>query len=356
MGINFLDELIKSTGGWLKGEGPESDIVISSRIRLARNFQGFFFSNILEGGSRVQLIEMVRGAADKATALDSSEFFYNDKLTAIDNEFLVERHLISKEHANEKRERAVCMTRDETTSLMILEEDHLRIQVLQSGFKLREVWKSIDELDSALEKNLPYAFHSEFGYLTACPTNVGTGIRVSSMMHLPALVMTKQLNKVLQALQKMNLAARGMYGEGTQATGNFFQISNQITLGQDEMDIIEDLEKVIKQIIGHEREARHALLQSRKMRLQDQIGRALGTLKNSYIISSTETMTLLSMTRLGLDVSLIYGMDTRMLNELFLLIQPSHLQRLAKKSLSAKERDVRRAQLIRERLKSVELL
>ncbi len=356
MGIGLLDNLINAPGEWLKGEGPESDIVISSRIRLARNFTGFFFSNILEGAPRIQLINMVRQSAEKTPLLKTSEFFQNDKLTAIDNEFLVERHLISREHAREKRERAICFTTNEMISLMILEEDHLRIQIIQSGFKLKEVWEIMDKLDSELEKNLPYAFHPEFGYLTACPTNVGTGIRVSSMLHLPALVMTKQLNKVLQALQKMNLAARGMYGEGTQATGNFYQISNQITLGQDEPDIIDGLDKVIKQIIGHERDARHALFQSRKVRLQDQIGRALGVLKNSYIISSTETMTLLSMTRLGLDLMLIRGMNTKMLNELFLLSQPSHLQRLAKKSLSAKDRDIRRAQLVRERLKSVELV
>ncbi|MBI4430683.1 MAG: protein arginine kinase [Candidatus Omnitrophica bacterium] len=355
MAIGFLDELINVPGEWLRAEGPESDIVISSRIRLARNFSGFFFSNILEGEARRQLIEMVREAIAKTSLLKESEFFYNDKLTAVDNEFLVERHLISREHAREKRERAVCLMKDEIISLMILEEDHMRIQMLQSGFKLKEVWGTMDTLDSQLEKSLPYAFHPEFGYLTACPTNVGTGIRISSMLHLPALVMIKQLSKVLQALQKMNLAARGMYGEGTQATGNFFQISNQITLGLDELDIVDSLEKVIRQIIGHEREARQALLKSRKFRLQDQIGRALGILKNSYIISSNETMTLLSMARLGLDLSLIGGMNTRMLNELFLLIQPSHLQRIAKRTLSAKERDIRRAELVRERLKSVEL-
>lgn len=352
-----LNDLMNAPGEWLKGIGPEHDIVISTRIRLARNFSGFHFSNLLEDDEmRKSLINMVSEAVDKTPMMKERIFLDNLKLSPLDNEFLVERHLISRDHAREKRQRAVCFTPSEAVSLMILEEDHLRIQMLQSGFNLVEAWRIIDLLDSELEKNLPFAFHPQFGYVTACPTNVGTGIRVSSMLHLPALVMVKQLNKVLQALQKLNLAARGMYGEGTQAMGNFFQISNQITLGQDEADIIDGLERVIKQIIEHEREARRALVQKKRLRLEDQIWRAIGILKGARIISSGETMSLLSMARLGMDLEMIRGINTPKLNELFLLVQPAHLQKTSGRSLITRDRDVRRAELVRDRLKSVELV
>ena len=350
-----LEELLNAPGEWLKGSGPEHDIVISSRIRLARNFSGFQFSNRLENNRRENLIRDVETAVEKCAMFKQRLFLRNDRLETVDNELLLERHLISREHALDKRARAVCITPNEILSLMVLEEDHLRIQTIQSGFNLVDVWRLIDKLDSDLEKHLSYAFHPEFGYLTACPTNVGTGIRVSSMLHLPALVMTKQLNRVLTALQKLNLVARGMYGEGTQATGNFFQISNQVTLGQTETDVIESLESDIRQIIEHEREARTQLLEKKRLHLEDQVWRAIGVLKGARMISSADTMSLLSMTRLGMDLNLVQGIHTKMLNELFLLIQPAHMQRLSKRTLSAKERDQRRAELVRFHLKPVEL-
>jgi protein arginine kinase len=237
---------------------------------------------------------------------------------------------------------------------MILEEDHLRIQVLESGFNVRDCWSVTSRIDSELERAVPFAFHEMLGYLTACPTNVGTGLRASSMLHLPGLVLTKQIDKVLQGLSKLNLAVRGLYGEGSQASGNFFQVSNQVTLGMSEDEIIDSLESVIRQIIEHEKEARRLLGEKKEERLNDQIWRAVGILKSARVITSLEAMTYFSLVRLGLDLERLGGITLNDLNMLFLSIQPAHLQKLAHSSLSPQERDVRRAEMIRATLKGVQ--
>ncbi len=351
-----LDPLMKSTCEWLRGKGESSDIVMSSRIRLARNIQGYPFTHRLAKDEAEDLIEMAESAVKQSTCLKDSWFFRHKNLSSLDKQFLLERHLISHEHASTKTDMAVCLSKNEVAGIMVLEEDHLRIQVLQSGFSLREAWNIINQLDSDLEQQLPYAFHNVLGYLTACPTNVGTGLRASCMMHLPALVMTKQVNKVLQALSKLNLASRGMYGEGTQPSGNFFQFSNQVTLGQREEDIIESLERVIKQIVEHEKEARQVLIAKKKEKLEDHIWRGLGILKTARFISSKETTSHLSMVRLGVDLGIVKALERQKMNELFILIQPAHLQRKCNRALSATERDFERASLLRQELKSVELL
>ena len=354
--MSELDILLKSPCEWLRGKGEENEIVFSSRMRLARNVQGFSFTQRLAKDEAEDLIDLAESAVRQSSYLKESFFLRQRDLSSLDKQFLLERHLMSHEHAGTKSDMAVCLTKNEVAGIMILEEDHLRVQVLQSGFNLREVWQIIDRIDSDLEQFIPYAFHSNLGYLTACPTNVGTGLRASCMMHLPALVMTKQVNKVLQALSKLNLAARGMYGEGTQPSGNFFQFSNQVTLGQTEMDIIDSLERVIRQIIEHEKKAREILMTKKRDKLEDQIWRALGTLKAARFISSRETTTHLSMIRLGVDVGIIKGLERSKLNELSIMIQPSHLQKSCKRVLSSAERDSERAILLRRELQSVELL
>lgn len=351
-----LDKLIKNTSGWLRAEGPHSDVVISSRIRLARNLAGFPFTTKLAHEQEEEIIDQLEEAVQQSPILKDSLFVRYRDITELDRQFLLERHLISREHAVEQGDKAVAISSSEIVSLMILEEDHLRLQVFQSGFNVMDSWKIIEDIVSSLEKVLPFSFHTDLGYLTACPTNVGTGLRASCMLHLPSLVLTKQVNKVLQALTKMNLATRGLYGEGSQATGNFFQISNQITLGQKEEDIIATLEKVIRQMIDHEKEARRYLLEKRKVKFEDQIWRALGTLKSARVISSGESIQLLSLTRLGVDLGFVVNLKHEELNSLFLLIQPAHLQKLYGKALGASERDVRRADLIREKLKVVSLI
>lgn len=348
-----VDQLLKNTTEWLRGSGSDADVVISSRIRLARNLAGFPFATKLVKEQQEDIIDSIEEAARQIAPLKDVLFIRYHDVTELDRQFLLERHLISREHATEQGEKAVAISPSEVVSLMVLEEDHLRLQVFQSGFGLTETWRITNEIINELEKNLPFSFHANLGYLTACPTNVGTGIRASCMLHMPSLVLTKQVNKVLQALAKLNLATRGLYGEGSQAMGNFFQISNQITLGQNEEEIISGLEKVIHQMISHEKEARQYLLEKRKAKLEDQVWRALGTLKTARIISSTEAVQLLSLVRLGVDLGFVENLKYAGLNNLFLLLQPAHLQKMSGRALGPSDRDIRRAELIRERLKTV---
>ena len=272
-------------------------------------------------------------------------------MPVLDRKFLVERHLISREHAEgTPKGRGVVAEEKEIISLMINEEDHLRLQVLQSGLGLTQGWDIAEQLDRQLEKYLPYAFSKNWGYLTCCPTNVGTALRASGMLHLPCLVMTKQIGRVLHAITKLGLTARGLYGEGTEATGNFFQISNQVSLGRSDQEIIDKLERVILQVVEQEEAARNALMRQSREALEDRIWRAFGTLKSAHIITSTETTDLLSLVRLGVDLNVIPMMDRGVVNTLFITTQPAHLQKLEGKRLAAHERDVARARLLRKQL------
>lgn len=351
----WANELIKNPTEWLRGTGPDVDVVISSRIRLARNLAGFPFVTKLGKEQEDDIIDRVEEAVQAEPLLKNNFFIRYHDATELDKQFFLERHLISREHAVEQGEKAVVISPNETVSVMVLEEDHLRIQAFQSGLNISAAWKIMEDVINGLEKNLPFSFHADLGYLTACPTNVGTGIRASCMLHLPSLVLTKQVNKILQALSKLNLATRGLYGEGSQASGNFFQISNQTTLGQKEEDIIAGLEKVIRQMVAHEKEARQYLLEKRKAKFEDQIWRALGTLRYARVISSGEAVQLLSLVRLGVDLGFVKNLKHIELNSLFLLMQPAHLQKMYGRALGSSERDVKRADLIRERLKTVSL-
>ncbi len=276
-----------------------------------------------------------------------------DNLTSLDKQLLVERHLISREHAAKSVGSGLVVNRTETFSVMINEEDHLRMQALRPGFQTREAWQAVDKLDSALEKKLDFAFDNELGYLTACPTNLGTGIRVSAMLHLPGLVLAEQINPIIQSVNKLGLAVRGLYGEGTEALGNVFQVSNQMTLGESEIGIVERLEKVLAQVIEHEENARLTLLEKKPKVVYNHIGRAYGVLANAHSISSKETMNLLSLLRLGVDMGLFPGTERSLVDELFLITQPAHLQKQISDKLSAEERDLIRADMVRERLTHV---
>ena len=276
-----------------------------------------------------------------------------DNLTALDKQVLVERHLISREHAAKNVGSGIVLNREESFCVMINEEDHMRMQALRPGFQIREAWLAIDRLDSTLEKKLNFAFDNELGYLTACPTNLGTGIRVSAMLHLPGLVLAEQINPIIQSVNKLGLAVRGLYGEGTEALGNVFQVSNQMTLGESETVIVERLEKVLSQIIEHEENARQTLLEKKKKTVLNHVGRAYGVLANAHSISSKETMNLLSLLRLGIDLGSFPGTERALVDELFLTTQPAHLQKQHTDKLSAEERDLIRADMVRERLKDV---
>ena len=345
-----VDHLLKQTCEWLKGTGPNSDIVMSSRVRLARNLEKMPFSNWAGKKESKEIAETLERAVSSADLMQGSLAIRMAEIDDVDKQFLLERHLISREHVVGTDHKAVVIGDKEIINIMINEEDHLRIQILQSGFNLQECWRIASRLDDALHRKLRFAFHPEWGYLTACPTNAGTGLRASLMLHLPALVMTKQVNRVLQAITKIGMTARGLYGEGTDADGNFFQISNQITMGSSEEDMIDNLERIIRQVIGHEENARKTLMKQNREVLCDKIMRANGTLRSAHIINTKEMMGLLSMVRLGVDIGLIDDIDRRAVNELFILTQPAHLQKIEGKILSQAQRDVKRANLIRRRL------
>jgi protein arginine kinase len=333
--------------------GPHDRIVMSSRVRLARNLRDHAFPGWAKKPERVKVLETVLPAVVAMPEMSDSFAEAMDNLTALDKQLLVERHLISREHAAKNVGSGLVVNRAETFSVMINEEDHLRMQALRPGFQTREAWQAVDKLDSALEKKLNFAFDNELGYLTACPTNLGTGIRVSAMLHLPGLVLAEQINPIIQSVNKLGLAVRGLYGEGTEALGNVFQVSNQMTLGESETVIVERLEKVLSQIIEHEENARQTLMEKKPKVVFNHIGRAYGILANAHSISSKETMNLLSLLRLGVDMELFPGAQRSLVDELLLITQPAHLQKQISDKLSAEERDLIRADMVRERLKNV---
>jgi protein arginine kinase len=333
--------------------GPNDRIVMSSRVRLARNLRDSSFPGWAKKPERVKILETVMPAVSALPEMADSFAEAMDNLTALDKQVLVERHLISREHAAKNVGSGIVLNREESFCVMINEEDHLRMQALRPGFQIREAWNAIDRLDSALEKKLNFAFDDELGYLTACPTNLGTGIRVSAMLHLPGLVLAEQINPIIQSVNKLGLAVRGLYGEGTEALGNVFQVSNQMTLGETETAIVERLEKVLSQIIEHEENARQSLMEKKPKTVFNHIGRAYGILANAHSISSKEAMNLLSLLRLGIDIGSFPGTDRALVDELFLTTQPAHLQKRISDKLSAEERDLLRADMVRERLKDV---
>lgn len=350
-----LEDLAQTSGEWLRGDGPESDIVISSRVRLARNVAGFPFITRMSADARHQIVQLIRTNLKVSPQGQPMHFLDVETLSSLDCQLLTERQLISRELARGDGARGVVISPGECHSVMINEEDHLRVQVLHSGLALEECWQECDALDDQIESGTAYAFQEQLGYLTACPTNVGTGIRVSVMLHLPALRLTREIQKVNQAAQKINLAVRGLYGEGSQAMGDFYQISNQITLGKSEPDLIANVLEVVSHIIGWERRVRELLLKDNKGSLHDQVARAFGTLTSARSISSEETMHLLSSLRMGIRLGLINNLDAATVNELFIHTQPAHLQKLHGETLESAERNLARATYLRRRLNSSSL-
>jgi len=346
-----LTDLVQTSGRWLCAEGPESDIVISTRIRLARNVVGYPFMSRADDDIKKQLVETLRNTIQSTQIGHNYQFVNVAELDELDRQLLVERQLISRELAQSNGPRGVMIGSNEQTSIMLNEEDHVRMQILNSGLALEESWAEIDVLDNALEDRISFAFDETLGYLTACPTNVGTGIRVSVMLHLPGLRITREIQKVHQAAQKINLAVRGLYGEGSQAMGDFYQISNQVTLGCSEQNLLDNLAEVVPNILGYERRVRDLLCRDNKSQLEDQISRAMGVLTSARSISSEETMHLLSSVRMGVNLGLISNVDIGTVNELFIQTQPSHLQKISGGPLKTPERNEARASYLRKRLK-----
>lgn len=346
-----LSNVLATAGEWLRGEGPHHQIVISSRVRLARNLRHRAFPGWAKKAERSTILELLRRRVEELPDMQDSFSETLQELSALDRQVLVERHLISREHAAKGAGSAVVINRRQTLSIMINEEDHLRIQSIRSGLQLKQAFKLVDKIDSALEDKLEFAFDQRLGYLTACPTNVGTGMRASAMLHLPGLVLSELINQVIQAVSKIGLAVRGLYGEGTEAMGNLFQISNQTTLGEKEDEIINRLSKVIETIIEKEHDARQILLQKKPDTLWDQVGRAYGVLTYAHAMASKEALNLLSIIKLGIDLGAFPEEQRLPVDELFIDTQPAHLQKSSQQKLNAEERDHLRAQIIRDRLK-----
>ncbi len=345
-----IDTFLSQSGQWLRGDGPQCDIVVSSRIRLARNLSGFPFPARSKEQDRLLVKETIQKIVPDLFEKNDVCFVDLQKTSALDRLFLLERQLISRELADFEGPRAVVIDRAERFSIMVNEEDHLRIQSVCSGLDPEKVWETIDRLDDQIESRVEFAFQEKLGYLTACPTNVGTGLRVSVMLHLPALVISKEIEKVFRSLQKVNLAVRGMYGEGSQALGDLFQISNQITLGQSEEELIRRVGDIIPQIIAYEREAREFLKKEKLDFILDRSSRALGLLSTARTISTEETMEHLSSLRMGVGMGLLEKPDIQTINDLLLHIQPAHLQKLVGSALNQNDRDLARAQYLRKRL------
>lgn len=345
----FMNEAISP---WMKQDGPDSDVVMSSRIRLARNFSNSPFPLIASEEKLNEILEFFtdnfRGKSFRD--YENFEVVQMKDLQPIEKRVLVEKHLISPHLAEKSKHSASLISQNEQVSVMVNEEDHIRIQLYFPGFQLDKALEQASQLDDWLEEKIDYAFDEKRGYLTTCPTNVGTGMRASVMMHLPALSITQQINRMTPAINQLGLVVRGIYGEGSEAVGNIFQISNQITLGKSEQDIVEDLHSVVKQLIDQERRAREALLKRSGIQLEDRIFRSYGVLKHSRVIESKEAAKCLSDLRLGIDLGFIDHIPRSILNELMILTQPGFLQQYAKATLSPDERDIRRASLIRERL------
>ncbi|HHY95560.1 MAG TPA: protein arginine kinase [Firmicutes bacterium] len=351
-----LDNILyNSHSRWMEASGPDSDVVLSSRVRLARNLEDVPFPPRMgsEGATRVlHMIERALPDLNKDPQLGPVGMVSLDSLSGLDRQVLVEKHLISPQHAEHPRGRAIILREDEILCIMVNEEDHLRIQSLQPGMALDQAWQMAAAADDVLEGRLAYAFCQRRGYLTTCPTNVGTGLRGSVMVHLPALTMVGQARNVFSALGKLGLAVRGLYGEGSEAHGNVFQISNQTSLGPAEEEILRSLKAVTSQVVGHERNARKALLAQTRPQLEDRVWRAYGLLTNARVMSSEEAIRLWSDVRLGVDLEIISGeVSLEQLNELLVASRPGFIQKVVGRELDPGERDMERAALIRHRLR-----
>ena len=349
-----LEDLLKrERSGWMSGEGPSADIVLSSRVRLARNLAATTFPPRLAAAAAADVIRRVRAAVPVLNdALNRRfELFELREMSRLDRQVLVEKHLISPLLAKNDAA-AVILSTDEVVSIMVNEEDHLRIQVLMPGLQLEEAWRLADAVDNALSRVLEYAYSETQGFLTTCPTNLGTGMRVSVMVHLPGLVLSEQAGRLLGTLPKLGAVVRGMYGEGSDAKGNLFQVSNQVTLGQTERELTENLSSIARQLVERERSAREWLYREMKEQLEDRVCRAYGILTNARLISSAEALKLLSDLRLGIDLNILPHVPPQVFSDLVVATRVGFLQKAAGRPLAPQERDQRRAALIRQRLQA----
>jgi len=345
--------LIKHPADWMVGGDVDTAVVLTSRIRLARNVRLLPFPGWATKDQRRQTMALIQPVVQMMRPMKDAFCQTLSGLTSVQKQVLVERHLISREHAARNEGSAAVIERRQSLSIMINEEDHLRMQSIRPGLNLRVAFDALNDLDDELQESLTFAFDRKLGYLTTCPTNLGTGLRASAMLHLPALVLSEQINQVLNAIGRMGLAVRGLYGEGTESLGNLYQISNQSTLGESEHHIIERLERVIDKVAGHETNARLKLLEDDRMMLHDKIGRSYGILRHAWLIDSKEALNHLSLIRLGANLGFFPHETVRLCDNLLMEIQPAHLQLHSGKKLSPEQRDESRGQIIRTQLQNL---
>ncbi len=347
---SIIVDMARKPSRWLDGSGGHSDSVLSSRVRLARNIRGFAFPHKATMDDLSKVLRLVGDAISKSNSLKTSWMISMDQLDDIERQFLVERHLVSHEHAEKSSTRAVAIGDEEMISVMINEEDHLRLQSIQPGFQVMEAWRLIERVDDELDEHLEYVFSYEWGYLTSCPTNTGTGLRASMLVHIPALVLTKQIDKVIHSITQMGLAVRGFFGEGSDVVGNLFQISNRTALGTSEVDIIETLERVVTQVLEYERKAQDILLRNAKNEIEDKVWRSYGILKYCRKVTWRDVMSFASAVRLGISLGMIKDVSIATLNKILFTTQPAHLQNRFGRRMDPNERDVIRAEVVRKAL------
>ena len=331
-------------------DAPHARVVVSSRVRLARNLEDAAFPGWAGEEERVRIWTRLRETLEALPLLDDALCLGNEEMSDLERALLFERHLISREHARQGRGSGLALRADRQLAVMVNEEDHLRLQALSPGLDLRGAWDRVNALDDAIEAHVRYAFARDWGYLTACPTNLGTGMRASVMLHLPALALLDEMGPIGKGIRKIGLAVRGCGGEGTEAHGNLFQVSNQVTLGESEPALLDHLDQVVKELIEHEEDARGRLIEQRESLLRDQVGRAWGILGHAHILTSHEALDLLSALRLGAESGMIDAVDRRAVDALLVAVQPAHIQWHAGRRLTAVERDEARADLVRKRL------
>lgn len=329
-------------------------VVLMTRIRLARNLDGSPFPGWAKPSQRKSVRETCLPAVASLPQMKRGVTAELDSLSDLEKLILVERHLISRELSTVSEGAGVVISKDQSISVMINEEDHLRIQVMKSGFRFKHAWTAINGVDSALEDSLDFAFSTKIGYLTACPTNVGTGMRASAMMHLPALVISSQMEKVVRAVNQLGIAVRGLFGEGSDASGSIFQISNQTTLGESEQEILKRLSAVLRTIIDQEMNAREKILEKDPNKLFDKIGRAYGILQNCHLLTSSECMNLASLVRFGVDLEMFPEKTRNIVDRMFIECQPGHVQYHAGEAIESAERDAFRAAYLRKQFAGVE--
>jgi protein arginine kinase len=345
-----VGDLVRRPGAWLDGTGEEAEIVLSSRTRIARNLQGHRFTHHCDVAELGDILKTSMEAASHTRAFQGGVAAEMGEISMPDRQILVERHLISRDFSSESVHRGLVFTRDEGLGLMINEEDHLRIQSFASGFDLGTAFRHANDLDDQLAPELRVAYHERLGFLTACPTNLGTGMRVSVLIHLPGLVHSKEIHRLLESLRKLSHSARGLYGEGSEVMGNFFQLSNSAALGTPEEVMQKNLREMVVKVITYERRAREMLFRKARRLLEDKVWRAYGLLRYSRSVSTKEALSLISAVRMGVGVGLVTDVPVRTLNELLVYIQPAHLQKIKGTPMDPQERDVARAEYIRDAL------